>query len=87
MQQERDQKLAYKKELELMRNAEHLQQLNTMLFGLQSNNEDDSQALKEVCCLFRILLTEIYYDSPLCNQDAERALCFRYLRFKFEESI
>ncbi|VDK34257.1 unnamed protein product [Gongylonema pulchrum] len=48
MQQERDQKLAYKKELELMRNAEHLQQLNTMLFGLQSNNEDDSQALKEL---------------------------------------
>lgn len=38
-----------------MRNAEHLQQLNTMLFGLQSNNEDDSQALKEVKCLFRIL--------------------------------
>ncbi|MCP9265999.1 BICD2 [Dirofilaria immitis] len=48
VQQERDQKLAYKKELELMRNAEHLQQLNTMLFGLQSNNEDDSQALKEL---------------------------------------
>lgn len=49
VQQERDQKLAYKKELELMRNAEHLQQLNTMLFGLQNNNEDDSRALKEVC--------------------------------------
>ncbi|VDO25636.1 unnamed protein product [Onchocerca flexuosa] len=48
VQQERDQKLAYKKELELMRNAEHLQQLNTILFGLQSNNEDDSQALKEL---------------------------------------
>ncbi|EFO17961.1 bicaudal-D [Loa loa] len=48
VQQERDQKLAYKKELELMRNAEHLQQLNTMLFGLQSNNDDDSQALKEL---------------------------------------
>uniref|UniRef100_A0A2K6W3J5 Protein bicaudal D n=1 Tax=Onchocerca volvulus TaxID=6282 RepID=A0A2K6W3J5_ONCVO len=48
VQQERDQKLAYKKELELMRNAEHLQQLNTILFGLQNNNEDDSQALKEL---------------------------------------
>lgn len=48
VQQERDQKLAYKKELELMRNAEHLQQLNTMLFGLQNNDEDDSQALKEL---------------------------------------
>nr|CRZ25788.1 Bm2729 [Brugia malayi] len=48
VQQERDQKLAYKKELELMRNAEHLQQLNTMLFGLQNDNEDDSQALTEL---------------------------------------
>uniref|UniRef100_A0AAF5PH53 Protein bicaudal D n=3 Tax=Wuchereria bancrofti TaxID=6293 RepID=A0AAF5PH53_WUCBA len=48
VQQERDQKLAYKKELELMRNAEHLQQLNTMLFGLQNDDEDDSQALKEL---------------------------------------
>ncbi|VDN01067.1 unnamed protein product [Thelazia callipaeda] len=48
VQQERDQKLMYKKELELMRNAEHLQQLNTMLFGLQNNNEDDAQTLKEL---------------------------------------
>ncbi|EJW80690.1 hypothetical protein WUBG_08401 [Wuchereria bancrofti] len=31
-----------------MRNAEHLQQLNTMLFGLQNDDEDDSQALKEL---------------------------------------
>lgn len=48
VQQERDQKLAYKKELEQMRNAEHLQQLNSMLFGLQGNNDDDSQALKQL---------------------------------------
>lgn len=53
VQQERDQKLAYKRELELMRNAEHLQHLNTMLFGLQNNNEDDTQALKEVISVYR----------------------------------
>ncbi|VDM36911.1 unnamed protein product [Toxocara canis] len=48
VQQERDQKLAYKKELEQMRNAEHLQQLNSMLFGLQANSDDDTQALKQL---------------------------------------
>ncbi|VDK77955.1 unnamed protein product, partial [Anisakis simplex] len=41
-------KLAYKKELEQMRNAEHLQQLNSMLFGLQASNDDDTQALKQL---------------------------------------
>lgn len=48
VQQERDQKLVYKKELEMMKNAEHLQQLNTMLYGLQEDNNDDPQALKQV---------------------------------------
>lgn len=62
MQQERDQKLAYKKELELMRNAEHLQQLNTMLFGLQNNEDDDSQALKEVICdIFTYYIKDVFY--------------------------
>ncbi|VDN90302.1 unnamed protein product [Brugia pahangi] len=72
VQQERDQKLAYKKELELMRNAEHLQQLNTMLFGLQNDNEDDSQALTEVHDLFQILLIEIYYYLWLCSPGAQK---------------
>uniref|UniRef100_A0A915AUG7 Protein bicaudal D n=1 Tax=Parascaris univalens TaxID=6257 RepID=A0A915AUG7_PARUN len=48
VQQERDQKLAYKKELEQMKNAEHLQQLNSMLFGLQANSDDDTQALRQL---------------------------------------
>ncbi|VDD96650.1 unnamed protein product [Enterobius vermicularis] len=48
IQLERDQKLAYKKELDQMRNAEHLQQLNSMLFGFQSNSDEDSQALKQL---------------------------------------
>uniref|UniRef100_A0A1I8EE59 Protein bicaudal D n=1 Tax=Wuchereria bancrofti TaxID=6293 RepID=A0A1I8EE59_WUCBA len=78
VQQERDQKLAYKKELELMRNAEHLQQLNTMLFGLQNDDEDDSQALKEVHYLFRILLIEIYYYSSLCSGGAQKS-CNRHI--------
>uniref|UniRef100_A0A915Q564 Protein bicaudal D n=1 Tax=Setaria digitata TaxID=48799 RepID=A0A915Q564_9BILA len=79
VQQERDQKLSYKKELELMRNAEHLQQLNTMLFGLQNNNEDDSQTLKELESSFIVdsnefgkarpskgvdLFSEIHGDMP-----------------------
>uniref|UniRef100_A0A0N5ARH3 Protein bicaudal D n=1 Tax=Syphacia muris TaxID=451379 RepID=A0A0N5ARH3_9BILA len=48
IQLERDQKLAYKKELDQMRNAEHLQQLNSMLFGFQSSGDEDSQALKKL---------------------------------------
>lgn len=39
-QQERDQRLAMKRELEQMRNAEHISSLNDMLYGLERLGED-----------------------------------------------
>lgn len=39
-QQERDQRLAMKRELEQMRNAEHISSLNDMLYGLERFGED-----------------------------------------------
>lgn len=60
-----------------MRNAEHLQQLNSMLFGFQSNSDEDSQALKQVffCfhCAFRLL--------------SKRAVFFYTVETRFDKTV
>lgn len=49
-QQEREQRIAMKKELEHLRNAEHISSLNSLLMGIKDANDgDDQNALKQVC--------------------------------------
>ncbi len=48
---EREQRLAMKKELERLRNDEHLSNLNSLYLGMRdANGEDDQQAMKQVDC-------------------------------------
>jgi protein bicaudal D len=58
-QQEREQRIALKKELEHLRNAEHMSSLNSLLMGIKDASDGDNQAaLKQ-------LETSIMSDGPL----------------------
>ncbi|KAH7725411.1 Cytoskeleton-like bicaudal D protein 2 [Aphelenchoides avenae] len=58
-QQEREQRIALKKELEHLRNAEHMSSLNSLLMGIKDANDgDDQNALKQ-------LESSIIADGPI----------------------